>query len=75
VIPFGLLGPPAVTSGDNSRSCKEFFMAHLANELWIYLRVRKRFWLALIIVSMVLLGTLIIFAQGSALAPFIYSIF
>jgi hypothetical protein len=50
-------------------------MAHLANELWIYLRVRKRFWLALIIVSMVLLGTLIIFAQGSALAPFIYSIF
>jgi Family of unknown function (DUF5989) len=47
----------------------------LLNELWIYLKVRKKFWLVPIIVTMALLATLITFAQGSALAPFIYSIF
>ena len=47
----------------------------LGKELWIYFKVRKKFWLAPIIVIMVLLGGLIVFAQGSALAPFIYTIF
>lgn len=44
-------------------------------ELWEFLRVRKRFWLAPIIIILVLLSLLIVFAQGSAVAPFIYTLF
>jgi hypothetical protein len=44
-------------------------------DLWAFLRVRKKFWLLPIIVMMVLLGALIVFAQGSAIAPFIYTLF
>ena len=47
----------------------------LLREFWLFLRVRKKWWLLPIIVVMVLLGTLLVFAQGSALAPFIYTIF
>ena len=47
----------------------------LAREFWAFLRVRKKWWLLPIIVVMVLVGTLLVFAQGSALAPFIYTIF
>jgi hypothetical protein len=47
----------------------------LAAELWAFLRVRKKWWLLPIILVMVLLGALLAFAQGSALAPFIYTIF
>jgi len=44
-------------------------------ELWDYMRIRKKFWLAPIIVLLLLLGSLIVLAQGSALAPFIYTLF
>ncbi|MFM6973235.1 MAG: DUF5989 family protein [Alphaproteobacteria bacterium] len=44
-------------------------------ELWKFLRVRKKFWLLPIILIMLLLGALLIFAQGSAVAPFIYTLF
>jgi hypothetical protein len=44
-------------------------------ELWKFLRVRKKFWLLPIIVVMLLLGGLLVLAQGSALAPFIYTLF
>ena len=44
-------------------------------ELWAFMRVRKKWWLLPIIVVMFMVGTLLIFAQGSALAPFIYTIF
>ena len=47
----------------------------LARELWAFMRVRKKWWLLPIILVMVLVGTLLVFAQGSALAPFIYTIF
>ena len=47
----------------------------LLKEFWLFLRVRKKWWLLPIIVVMVLLGSLLVFAQGSALAPFIYTIF
>lgn len=47
----------------------------LVTELWAFLRVRKKWWLLPIIVVMVLVGALLVFAQGSALAPFIYTIF
>ena len=44
-------------------------------ELWTFLRVRKKLWLAPLIVIMVLLGGLLILAQGSLIAPFIYTLF
>ena len=49
-------------------------MSFLA-ELWMFLRVRKKFWLLPIIVMMTLFGGLIVLSQGSAVAPFIYTIF
>ena len=44
-------------------------------ELWAFLRVRKKFWLVPVLVMMVLLGGLIVLAKGSAIAPFIYTLF
>tara|TARA_B100000242_G_C43054304_1_gene492981 strand:+ start:3333 stop:3482 length:150 start_codon:yes stop_codon:yes gene_type:complete len=44
-------------------------------ELWVFLRVRKKLWLAPIIVVMLILGSLLILAQGSVVAPFIYTVF
>jgi len=44
-------------------------------ELWAFLKARKKFWLAPIIAIMLLLGALIVLAQGSAIAPFIYTLF
>jgi hypothetical protein len=47
----------------------------LAGELWGFMKERKKWWLLPVIVVMVVVGTLLVFAQGSALAPFIYTIF
>jgi hypothetical protein len=47
----------------------------LISELWAFMKVRKKWWLAPIIIVMMLVGALLVFAQGSALAPFIYTIF
>jgi len=44
-------------------------------EFWDFLKVRKKWWLAPIIILCALLGLLIVLTQGSALAPFIYTIF
>ena len=44
-------------------------------ELWAFMRARKKYWLLPIVVMMVLLGVLIVLAQGSAVAPFIYTLF
>ena len=44
-------------------------------ELWAFLRLRKKLWLAPIIIVMVLLGGLLVLAQGSVVAPFIYTLF
>jgi hypothetical protein len=44
-------------------------------ELWAYIRSRKKYWLIPILVVMVMLGVLIVLAQGSAVAPFIYTLF
>lgn len=49
--------------------------SNLAMELWAFMKVRKKFWLLPILVIMVLVGALMVFAHGSALAPFIYTIF
>jgi len=50
-------------------------MMELISDLWQFMRVRKKYWMAPIILIMLLLGALIVFAQGSALAPFIYTLF
>ncbi len=47
----------------------------LVRELWAFLRARKKFWLVPIILVTLLIGGLLVFAQGSALAPFIYTLF
>ncbi|MBA3656183.1 MAG: hypothetical protein H0W69_02390 [Gemmatimonadaceae bacterium] len=44
-------------------------------ELWAFMRVRKKMWLLPVIVVLLLVGGLLVLAQGSALAPFIYTIF
>ena len=44
-------------------------------ELWAFMRVRKKFWLLPVMITMVFLGALIVFGQGSAVAPFIYTLF
>jgi len=50
-------------------------MLELIKDLWGFMRVRKKFWLAPIILIMLLLGSLIVLSQGSAVAPFIYTLF
>jgi uncharacterized membrane protein YjdF len=50
-------------------------MLDFLKDLWAFMRERKKFWLAPIILVMIVLGALIVFAQGSALAPFIYTLF
>ena len=47
----------------------------IMGEFWEFLRVRKKFWLLPIVLVLLLLGALLIFAQGSAVAPFIYTLF
>lgn len=44
-------------------------------EIWRFLRVRKKWWLLPIIIMIACLGLILVFAQGSALAPFIYTVF
>ncbi len=50
-------------------------MIEFLRDFWAFLRARRKFWLAPIMIVLLLLGALIVFAQGSALAPFIYTIF
>jgi hypothetical protein len=50
-------------------------MLSILNELWAFLRVRKKYWLAPIVLVLVVFGGLIILAQGSVVAPFIYTLF
>ena len=44
-------------------------------ELWAFVKSRKKFWLLPLLLIMLIMGTLLIFAQGSAIAPFIYTLF
>ena len=47
----------------------------ILKELWAFLKVRKKWWLAPILIMLILLGTLIVLTETSALAPFIYTLF
>ena len=50
-------------------------MLELLKDLWAFMKERKKFWLAPIILVLLLLGALLVLAQGSAVAPFIYTLF
>ena len=50
-------------------------MIEILKELWAFLKVRKKMWLAPVIIVMLIFGGLLIVAQGSVMAPFIYTIF
>lgn len=50
-------------------------MLSFIREMWAFLRQRKKFWLLPLLLVMALLGVLIVMAQGSAIAPFIYTLF
>jgi competence protein ComGC len=50
-------------------------MLSFVREMWKYLRVRKKFWLLPVLLVMAILGALLVLGQGSAVAPFIYTLF
>lgn len=50
-------------------------MIDLIRDLWAFMRLRKKFWLAPLIFMLLLLGALVVLTQGSAVAPFIYTLF
>jgi len=50
-------------------------MGTLLRELWAYMRARKKFWLLPIILVLLLFGALLVLTEGSAVAPFIYTLF
>ena len=68
---------PKAGSGkkQHNKNGETLLMIDFIRDLWDFMRIRKKFWLAPIIVVLLLLGLLIVFAQGSAVAPFIYTIF
>ena len=50
-------------------------MIEFLKDLWVYMRTRKKLWLAPVFVILLLMGALIVFSQGAAIAPFIYTLF
>lgn len=50
-------------------------MIEFLNEMWCFMRERRKFWLLPILMVLMLLGTLMVFTQGSAIAPFVYTLF
>jgi hypothetical protein len=50
-------------------------MIEVLKDLWGYMKLRKRYWLAPIILVLLLVGALVVLTQGSAIAPFIYTLF
>ena len=50
-------------------------MIDFLQEFWGFLKVRKKFWLLPIMIVMILFGSLIVLSQGSAVAPFVYTLF
>ena len=48
---------------------------YVINELWQFMRENKKFWLAPIVITLVAVGVLLVLAKGSAIAPFIYTLF
>ena len=59
----------------NRRELGGKIMAELAKEFWLFLKVRKKWWLAPILLVLGLMALLIVLTEGSAIAPFIYTLF
>jgi hypothetical protein len=57
------------------RGRKGDFMGSFLKELWAFMRERKKFWLLPIILVLLLFGTLLVLTEGTAVAPFIYTLF
>jgi hypothetical protein len=60
---------------NKKRSKKKSSKVSILREFWMFLRVRKKYWLLPIVIFLVLLGALIVLTEGSAIAPFIYTLF
>ncbi len=71
---IGLIENRSALRPNHSKINSEVTMSFI-KELWAFLRMRKKLWLLPIIVVMLLLGGLLILAQGSVIAPFIYTLF
>ncbi len=56
---------------------KSFFKKHfsIVADLWNFMRIRKKWWLLPILITLVIVGALVVFSQSSALSPFIYALF
>ena len=50
-------------------------LLELMKDVWDFLKIRKKYWLAPLIITIILLGALVIYTQGTVVAPFIYTIF
>lgn len=50
-------------------------MISILSELWLFLKIRKKYWLLPVLIVLTLFGALIVMTQGSAIAPFIYTLF
>ena len=50
-------------------------MISILRELWVFMRVRKKYWLVPVVLMLVVFGALIVLTQGSVVAPFIYTLF
>ena len=69
------LAPRGVEWTINSEALRPMSQSGIVGELWSYMKVRRKWWLLPIIVVLLLVGMLLVFAQGSVLAPFIYTVF
>jgi Family of unknown function (DUF5989) len=50
-------------------------MLEFLKEFWLFMKERKKFWLLPIVIALIFVGSLLVFTQGSAIAPFIYTLF
>jgi hypothetical protein len=64
-----------LTSVGSASKIPSFYMLEFLNDFWGFLRVRKKLWLLPILIVLGLLGLLLLLAEGSAVGPFIYTIF
>lgn len=64
-----------VPSQEVSAISSEVFAMAFLKEFWRFLRIRKKYWLLPILIVMLVLGGLLVLVQGSAVAPFIYTLF
>ena len=70
----GMISRRKISKNHFENLYKQFLMEYI-KDLWDYLKVRKKYWLVPLILILLLLGFLIVFTGGSAVAPFIYTLF